>query len=276
MATPAVITKPIGATSADWSFKRAKARMRYSPRYGTGFGALPHQFARFQRGDSTLVAGGYRMVRELELGRPPYTTALTFDSFDGRPPRQVRKDSATAAGALLLNMGTSASLASLEVLAPTSRKAARVRETIQPFPANIRLSDYLVLVRGDPTPTPSLERSAQTAYGSLEIEGGTTIGLYWEIYRQVSVGTPLAVSLKATRIGASFFQRLGSSIGLSKAVTPVSIRFADNGRADGAFGRSLTLNFPAVPDGEYQLTLLVAGGGISDSTTQRIRVRNGK
>ena len=167
-------------------------------------------------------------------------------------------------------------LASLEVLASTARRAARARETVQPLPAGTRLSDYLVLVRGDPSAAPSLERSATAAYGSLEIEGGTTIGLYWEIYRQVSVSAPLSISLKATRIGASFMQRLGSSVGLSKAVTPVSIRFADNGRADGAFGRSLTLNFPQVPNGEYQLTLVVAGGGMSDSTTQRIRVRAGR
>ena len=66
MATPAAIAKPVGASDAEWHFARSKARMRYSPRYGTGFGALPHQFARFLRGDSTLLAGGYRMVRELE------------------------------------------------------------------------------------------------------------------------------------------------------------------------------------------------------------------
>jgi hypothetical protein len=276
MPTPAVISKPVGATAADWNLTDSKARMRYSPRFGTGYGALPHQFARFMRGDSTLLAGGYRMVRELELGRAPYITALVLDGFNGQPPRIIRKDSAAAAGALLLNMGTTPMLASLEVLAPAGRKAARVRETVQPLPRGARLSDYLVLVRGDPSAAPSLERSAQTAYGSLEIEGGTTIGLYWEIYRQATVEAPLSVSLKATRIGASFMQKIGSSIGLSKAVTPVSIRFADNGRADGQFGRSLTLNFPSVPNGEYQLTLVVAGGGQSDSTTQRIRVRNGR
>ena len=86
---------------------------------------------------------------------------------------------------------------------------------------------------------------------------------------------PLAINVRATRIGATFMQRLGASIGLSKTLTPGSIKFADNGRQDGGAGRSLTLNFPQVPDGEYQLTLLMSGGGITDSTTQRIRVRNG-
>ncbi len=276
MPAPEAIEKPVGATTSDWNLNDPKARMRYSPRFGVGYGALPNQFARFRRGDSTLLAGGYRMVRELEMGRAPYIAALTLDALDGRPPRQVRVDSAPAASALLLNMGTTPLLASLEVLGTTGRRAARVRETVQPLSRDARLSDYLVLVRGDPSPAPSLERNAQNAYGSLEIEGGTAIGLYWEIYRQVSVGAPLSISLKATRVGASFMQRLGSTIGLSKAVTPVSIRFADNGRADGGFGRSLTLNFPQVPNGEYQLSLVVSGGGITDSTTRRIRVRTGR
>ncbi len=276
MAPPAVIEKPLSAKASDWDLRSAKARMRYSPRYAGGFGALPHQFARFRRGDTTIVAGGYRLVRELEMGRAPYTAALTLDAFDGRAPRQVKKDSASAASALLVAMSGTPAVASLEVLAPTGKRAARVRETVQPLPANTRLSDYLVLVRGDPTAAPTLERNAQNAYGSLEIEGGTTIGLYWEVYRPVSVAAPLAVSVRATRIGASFLQRLGSSIGLSKSVTPVSIKFADNGRPDGGFGRSLTLNFPAVADGEYQLTIVLSGAGETDSTTQRIRVKNTK
>lgn len=276
MPTPAALAKPVGATEKDWDLRSKNARMRYSPRYGVGFANMPHQFARFRRGDSTLVAGGYRMVREMEMGRAPYIAALTFDALDGKPPRTVRKDSAAAASALLLPLGTTAMLASLEVLAPVGKRAARARQTVEPLPANARLSDYLVLVRGDPSPTPSLERNAQNAYGSLEIEGGTAIGLYWEIYRPSTVTAPLSISIKATRIGASFFQKLGSSVGLSKAVTPVSIKFADNGRADSGFGRSLTLNFPPVPDGEYQLTLVVAGGGQTDSTTQRLRIKNSK
>jgi hypothetical protein len=56
----------------------------------------------------------------------------------------------------------------------------------------------------------------------------------------------------------------------------VSIKYNDNGRQDGGAGRSLTLNFPSVPAGDYQLTLLVSGAGITDSTTQRIRVRPAK
>jgi hypothetical protein len=272
MPLAAVINTPLSATLKDWDPKRKQARMRYSPRYAAGFGALPNQIARFKRGDSTLVAGGYRLMRELEMGRAPYMAGFTLDALDGTKPVQVRKDSAQANGALLAAI-TRPMLASIEVLAPTSKRAARVRTTVQPLPRETRLSDYLLLQRGDPSPTPLLERNAPQAYGSLEIEGGTTIGLYWEMYRAASPGAPLQVSVRATRLGASFMQRFGSSIGLSKALTPVSIKYNDNGRPDGGPGRSLTLNFPNVPAGEYQLTLMVTGAGVTDSTSQTIRVK---
>jgi hypothetical protein len=96
------------------------------------------------------------------------------------------------------------------------------------------------------------------------------------MYRQASPGQPLQVSLRATRLGAGFLQKLGSSIGLSKTVTPVSIRYNDNGRPDGGPGRSLNINFPQVPAGDYQFTLVVSGAGLTDSTSQVIRVRGGK
>lgn len=275
MPTVEAIENPLSAVIADWEPRRKKARMRYSTRYGAGYGLLPHQFARFRRGDTTVLAGGYRLMRELEMGRAPYTAALTVDALDGAAPRQVVKDSAGANGALLLPL-SAPMLASLEVLAPTGRRTARVRTTVQPLPSDARLSDYLLLQRGDASPTPSLERNAEQAYGSLDVVGGTQIGIYWEMYRQASPSAPLQVSLRATRLGASFMQKLGASVGLSKTLTPVSIRYNDNGRPDGGPGRSLTLNFPNVPAGDYQLTLMVSGAGVTDSTTQRIRVRPGR
>jgi hypothetical protein len=275
MPTLEAIANPLSATAVDWDPMRKKARMRYSTRYAAGFAALPHQIARFRRGDTTVVAGGYRLIRDLEMGRAPYLAALTLDAFNGRAPVQVKKDSAGANGALLAPI-MSPMLASLEVLAPVGKRAARVRTTVQPLPKDARLSDYLLLQRGDASLQPSLERNASQAYGSNEIEGGTTVGIYWEMYRAASPGAPLQVQIRASRLGASFMQKFGSSLGLSKALTPVSIKYNDNGRPDGGPGRSLTLNFPSVPAGDYQLTLVVSGAGITDSTSQVIKVKGAR
>lgn len=273
MPVAKVFSTPVGSVEKDWDLFRKKARMRYSPRYASGFLTAPHQFARFRRGDTTLVAGAFRLIRDLEMGKGPYTAALVLDAIDGRPAVMAKRDSAGANGALLASMGTAPMLASIEVFAPAGRRVTRARTTVQPLPKDARLSDYLLLQRGDAGATPSLEKNALQAYGSLEIERGATIGLYWEMYRNATPSAPLQVSVRATRVGASFFQKLGSSIGLSKSVTPVSIRYADNGRPDGAPGRSLTLNFPPVSAGEYQLTILVSGAGITDSTSQIIRIK---
>lgn len=267
------LATPIGATQPMWNLNRAQARMRYAPRYASGFAMLPHQFARFRRGDTTLVAGAYRLVRELEMGRAPYTAAFTLDAMDGTtPPRAVSKDSASAAGALLMPL-TSPMLGSLEVYGARGKRASRVRTTITPLPATVRLSDFLVLQRGDPTVTPSLERNAAQAFGSLEIDQGATIGLYWEMYRPSVPSAPLQIEVRALKLGTSLGQRLGSLIGLSKAVQPVSIQYQDNGRPDGQPGRSIAVTFPPVAAGDYQLSLVVSGAGIADTTSQVIRVR---
>jgi hypothetical protein len=272
MPTPRALAAPTEAEAGDWEPKRARARMRYAPRYASGFGLLPHQFARFRRGDSTLVAGAYRLVRELEMGRAPYRAGLVLDGLDGRAPVQVVRDSAAANGALLAMLGDAPKLASLEVLGITGRKAARVRGAVTPLTGEVRLSDFLLLQRADASGTPSLEQLASQAYGSLTLDGRSTFGLYWESYRPATPSAPLQVSVRATRVNSSFMQRMTSSIGLSKAVQPVSVRFADNGRPDGGAGRSLAITFPEVPAGDYRLTLVVSGAGVTDSTSRIIRV----
>ncbi len=272
MPSAKVVATPVGAEDGDWDLRRKKARMRYSPRYASGFGTVPHQIARFRRGDTTLVAGAYRLVRELEMGRAPYKAALVLDAMNGTPVVVVKKDSATAASALIARI-TAPMLASIEVFGERGKRATRVRTSVTPLPRDARLSDYLLLQKGDPTINPSLEKNALQAYGSLEIEKGATVGLYWEMYRPSTPDAPLQIQVRALRLGASLGQKLGSFFGISKAIQPVAIRYTDNGRPDGLPGRSLTLNFPPVAAGEYQLTLVVSGAGVTDSTSQIVHVR---
>ena len=274
LPSAAAIANPLSATIADWKLNARKARMRYAPRYASGFGVPPYQFARFRRGDSTVVAGAYRLVRDLEMGRAPYNAAMVLDAFDGSEPIVVRRDNAPANAALLTRIGKTAFLASLEILAPASKRAARVRAAVEPLPANRKVSDILLLSKGDATGQPSLESAAAVAFGGADIDGGTTIGLYWENYLTVSPGNPATTSIRATRVDASFAQRLGSFLKLSKAVQPVSQRIQDPGRPDGLPGRSISLSWPQVPAGDYLLTLVVQNSSGKDSTSTLVKVRD--
>lgn len=276
LANTSALANPFTATAADWPLNRRKARTRYAPRYASGFGVPPYQFARFRRGDSTVVAGAYRLIRELEMGRGPYNAALVLDALDDKMPMIMRRDNAAANGAILTKIGATPFLASLEIVAPNGRRAARVREAVQPLAATRKVSDILLTTRGDPSGQPSLESAASMAFGGADIDGGTTIGLYWENYLDVSPATPAQTSIRATRVGASFMQRLSSTLRLSKAVQPVSQRISDPGRPDGLPGRSISLSWPQVPDGDYLLTLMVQNASGKDSTSTLIRVRDRK
>ena len=268
------LVNPTAAVIADFPLKAKKARMRYAPRYASGFQVPPYQFARFRRGDTTVVAGAYRLIRDLEMGRPPYNVTMVLDGFDGKEPIIVRKDNAPANAALLARIGTNPFLASLEVIAPASKRVTRVRTGVEPLPKTKMISDVLLLTKGDPSPRPTLESAAALAFGGADIDGGTTIGLYWETYLKVSPGAPAQTSIRATRLNASFFQKLSSSLKLSKALQPVSQRFQDQGRPDGEPGRTLALGWPEVPAGDYQLTIVVSNSSGKDSTSTIIKVRD--
>ncbi len=273
MPTANALAAPLSASDSDWEPDRKDARMRYAPRYATGFVALPHQLARVRRGDSTMVAGAWRLMREQRMGPAPYNVGLFMaDAAANITGREVQ-DSAGANGAVIAPLGTTPKLVSLEVLAPTGKRSARVRTVVNPLSTTAGMSDLLLLGGGDAGATPSLTSVASRAWGSNDIEAGRSFGLYWETYLPVSPDEPLQVTVRATRTSSSFMQKLGNILRLSKAMTPVTISFRDAGRPDGAPGRAIQFTWPEVPEGEYRLTVKVQGAAVTDSTSQLFTVR---
>ncbi len=273
MPSRSALEAPISAAVKDWAPDRNDARMRYAPRYATGFSLLPHQIARFKRGESTVVAGAWRLMREQRMGPAPYKVGLFVANDSVRVISQEVLEDAPANGAVITSLGSSPGIVSLEVLAPSAKRAARVRTAIQPLPNGTRVSDMLLLAAGDAGATPSLESVASRAWGSNDIVAGRSFGLYWETYLPVSPDAPLQVTLRATRTSGSFLQRMGNALRLSRAMTPVSISCPDAGRPDGLPGRAVDFTWPEVPPGEYRLTVTLRGANTVDSTSQLVTVR---
>lgn len=273
MPSRLALETPMSAGVKDWEPDRQDARMRYAPRYATGFALLPHQIARFKRGDNTVVAGAWRLMREQRMGPAPYQVGLIVANDSVQITSREVLDGAPANGAVITSLGSSPSIVSLEVLAPSAKRAARVRTAIQPLLPGARVSDMLLLAAGDAGATPSLESVATRAWGSNDIEPGRSFGLYWETYVPVSPEAPLQVTVRATRTSATFMQRIGNTLRLSRAMTPVAISFRDAGRPDGLPGRAVQFTWPEVPAGEYRLTVTLRGANAVDSTSQLVTVR---
>lgn len=273
MPTAEAIRNPLAAKSSDWEPDRKDARMRYATRYTTGFSPLPHQFARFKRGDSTVVASAWRLTRAQRMGAGPYRVGLFAADDSVRLVSETVRDSAAANGAVVTALGRVPRLLSLEVVGASARRTARVRAGVQPLADSVRVSDVLLLAGGDAGPAPTLESVAGRAWGSNDIEPGRAFGLYWETYLPVSPEQPLQVTVRATRTTSSFTQRITNALRLSRAMTPVAIRFRDAGRPDGQAGRAIQFNWPEVPPGEYRLTVLLSRDGMVDSTSSLFTVR---
>jgi hypothetical protein len=273
MPTPEVMRAPLSASATDWEPDREDARMRYAPRYATGFSALPHQFARFRRGDSTVVASAWRLTRTQRMGAGPYRVGLFAADDSVRIVSETVRDSAAANGAVVTALGTVPRLLSLEVMGASARRTARVRAAVAPLADSVRVSDMLLLAGGDAGAAPTLESVAPRAWGSNDIEPGRAFGLYWETYVPVTPNDPLQVTVRATRTSSSFVQRLTNALRLSRAMTPVAVSFRDAGRPDGAPGRAIQFNWPEVPPGEYRLTVLLRRDGLVDSTSALFTVR---
>ena len=279
--TRAAIERPEQATAEAWALDDPRARTRYAPRYARrGFVELPHQLARFRRGDSTVVVGAWDVgrVARWDSAAPPDSLRQRLDvglvlvDSGGARTTMVRPG-LPRRGAMVATFGTAPRLASLEVLDTVAGRAARARYAIAPLPATAPISDLLLLERGA-GPAAELDSVLAQANGSSVIRAGGVVGLYWESYLPASPESPLTVSVRATRLESGWLDRARNAVGLGVEATPVAVRFVDLGRPDGRPGRSMTLTWPSVPPGEYRLELTVGGSGSLDGGTisQTVRV----
>jgi hypothetical protein len=256
-------TAPLTVGTDGWSLRAAQARMRYAPRYASeGFVQLEHQIARFRRGDSTLYVGAYNVARDRDWGSGQVRAGLVLDDAPTAGDLRAVRDSTPKRGAVALVAPNVGRLMSLEVAGnATQKRAARARYAVQPLPADARISDVLLLTRGEAGGAPTLEAVLPNVQGSQTVLGGSTVGLYWETYQRATPTAPLTVSIQATRLNATFIERARGALRIGAKVTPVSVRFNDVGRPDNEPGRSIALSFPQVPPGQYRLDVSVTAPG---------------
>ncbi len=140
-----VPVRSIGDSS--WSLTQQMPKEAYAPKYAREFLPLAPQLARFRRGDATLVVAAYDVTGDTAWSGSPVRAAIALTESDSTPPTVVSVESAAKKGALVIGHGSSAMIASVEVLSPDSAAAARWRSAIEPIPkdtSGIALSDLLL------------------------------------------------------------------------------------------------------------------------------------
>jgi hypothetical protein len=202
------------------------------------------------------------VARDRDWGSGLVRAGFVLDDAPAPGDLRAVRDSSPKRGAIALVGPSTPRLMSLEVAGnATQKRAARARYAVQPLPADARISDVLLLTRGESGLTPMLETILPNVQGTQTVLGGSTVGLYWESYQRATPTAPLTVSIQATRLNATFLERARGALRLGAKVTPVSVRFNDVGRPDNEPGRSISLSFPQVPPGQYRLDVSVTAPG---------------
>ncbi len=253
-----------------WDLHDQYSAERYSPRIAPAFADLAPQIACFRRGDSVQVIAAYDVSSDTAFVGEDVHTALVL-ARDERDQPHISQ-STFARGWHSLTVDVVPQVLSMEAWNPEKKKGARLRRGLLIGPRNpgsIAVSDILLFDAVAPEAT-DLASILPHALGSLTVEGGRKLGLYWETYGLARADSALPVSLTLTRFNEGVLRKLAQSIGLGARSTPLSIAWRETPALGGIATRSVVLDLSLIPRGHYRLKLELTPAGAPPVSTTRI------
>lgn len=230
--------------------QRGLAPSRYAPRYLKGLSELPHQLARFPRGDSLLIAVAFA-ARD---------TALVHDSLDAtlatRQHERVVVHGPAHAG-LQGMIANDAFIASIEVAGVQSKHVARARYAVDALPLTSggTLSDALLfnpdIYRGD-----SVDSLLAAALTEMRVSAARPLGVYWEL--RTAPG-PVWMDLDVEPIHVGVARRLATRLRLAPTPSAVRLRWQASVR-DSIKAENVIVQLPRGVRGRYRLVLKAETG----------------
>ncbi|MES2178322.1 MAG: hypothetical protein V4550_10735 [Gemmatimonadota bacterium] len=244
-------TRSLGAGA--WDFNDARSTARFAPRGIRRVTVASAQYARFRRGDSTLVVTAYVASDDsLRNG-----VAMTSAAAIGVPPATSPADTTRLGRAQLRFVGTPL-VAGAEVVDTATGTLARSRVVFPPSAdsGRIALSDVLIYRAGE-EPAPSLDSALARAIPGDTATRNKPIGLFWETYGLFDAET-VDVAVSVERIDHSWIRSARQRLGLTPVDTPIRIRWTDTRpRANGASPHAISLDLENLDSGRYRVTLSV-------------------
>jgi hypothetical protein len=266
-----MVRDPFAIRAADWKTEEKGAHTGYAPPGVRRLAPLPHQLAVFRRDGRAEVVAAFAMKPD-SLPPAPVLDAGVVVMRDPDSPAVARTERVSGTrGVLRLRADPTQAVASLEAREPVSRRAARARFGVdlrRAAATGLAISDILLLDRADARPA-ALDEAAPLARGTTEFSPGDRLALYWEVYGLAGAADSVTFSVALARRPPGAVRRAAESIGLSRAATPVRMRWVEEPPPGDVLGRSLALALPRVSPGQYVLEVSVQTRSGAASTTQR-------
>jgi len=234
-------------------------REHYSPIYTRALVTLDAQIARFRRGDSTRVVAAYDVSADTIFGRRQFAAALIAMGDESATQYTSEVAESPAKNVLSVMTPWKSQLIGVELLAKDSAGAARWRSGFAEIPLDsggVSVSD-LLFVDGGPSLPADLDDAIARAHGGTKFPRDAKIGLFWELYGNTPADSALAISLTIRPIDAGLLRRMFRALRIAPKLTPLNIRWRDNGASGVLSARSVLLDLSLVPAGKYVVILEV-------------------
>ncbi len=235
-----------------WHLSAPRAEARYAPAMVKRVAAVAAQFARFRRGDSTLLVASYAAqddsLRTLvaRLGAAGVDGVAALSEVDTAHVGRVRVTLATAPWIVGIDITDSA-----------TKTLGRTRLAYVPGAdsARLALSDLLVYRAGE-EPAPSLDSALARAIPGDTVTRDRPLGIFWETYGLSAEGEAVDIAVSVERVDHGWIRSARQKLGLTPVDTPIRIKWTDARTAPHmAAAHAISLDLANLDAGRYRLTL---------------------
>jgi hypothetical protein len=256
-----------------WELEARTPEARFSPRLVGRVAPVAMQVARFQRGDSVLVASAYAASHDSLTAASAPLLAVALRNGE---TRSVTGDGRSGTARLVVE--SFPLLAGVEVSDTTTRTLARARALLR-VPERVdglALSDLLLFRAGEGAPE-SLDSALSAAIPGDTMSRSRPIGIYWETYGVAESGESFDVGVTVERIDRSWIRGAKQLLRLTAPDNPLRLRWNDaRPTVSGQpLSRAISLDLANQPAGKYRITVgLVRENGAVVTSEREIELRN--
>lgn len=242
-------------TADDWTLDDPRATTGYAPLYARSVHDVPSQVAVFRRGDSTLIVGAWDGRRDTTLLGRDLVAAIAIAGDSGI--QVIARDSGAKISGHIVGIAViDSGLVSLELLAPSERRAARARTGLPPRGATRVTLSSLLLYAPTAEPAYDIDAVKDSALASAIVPASRAVGVYWEAYGLRDRGEPLHYSLTVEQVGVSWTRRAFERLHLADRTTALRLQWDEVAKLQkGIAGRGVRVDLSRLRGGRYLVTL---------------------
>ncbi|MEO5813711.1 MAG: hypothetical protein ABIT20_00340 [Gemmatimonadaceae bacterium] len=260
--------KPLPPDAWDLSAPRAEAR--YAPPMVKRVASVAAQFARFRRGDSTLLVAAFAAQDDSLRTLVARLGAAGVDGITA-----LSEPDTAHVGRTRVMLGTTPWIVGIDVADTTTRTLARTRRAFVPGAdsARLSLSDLLVYRAGE-DPAPSLDSALVRAVPGDTVTRDRALGIFWETYGLSSEGETVDIAVSVERVDHGWIRSARQKLGLTPMDTPIRIKWSDARTSVGkAAAHAISLDLANLDAGRYRLTLtLVPASGVPVAALREVEL----